>query len=98
MSLQAYDGMHVPFIRINLCPIPRIFDGRRDVGPKKEAGRGALMKPARGPCAPREQAINGSVRSAGRFALDLVKDVDSGGKSSPMPTRLCFQLSFTCCP
>jgi len=22
VSLQAYDGMHVPFIRINLCPIP----------------------------------------------------------------------------
>jgi hypothetical protein len=38
------------------------------------------MKPARGPCAPREQAIKGSVRSAGRFALDLVKDVDSGGE------------------
>lgn len=79
VSLQAYDGMHVPFIRINLRPIPPFFDGRRDVGPKKEAGRGGLMKPARGPCAPREQAIKGSVRSAGGFALDLFKDVDSGG-------------------
>ena len=49
-------------------------------GPKNEAGRGELMKPARGPCAPREQAIKGSVRSADRFALDLFKDVDSGGE------------------
>jgi hypothetical protein len=32
VSLQAYDLMHVPFIRFNLCPIPRFYNGRRDVG------------------------------------------------------------------
>src|SRR5271170_5795826 len=33
--------MHVPFIRFNLCPIPRKFDGRRDVGTKKGRDRGS---------------------------------------------------------
>jgi len=52
------------------------------------------MKPARGPCAPPDQSHKRSVRSTNGLALDLFKDVDSGGRKFSLPTRFCCQLSF----
>ena len=67
---------------LNLCPILRYFDGRRDVGNWK---RKPFVKLTEGPCTPREQEYyssdynwNPCAGAARQVVLDIVKDVDSG--------------------